>query len=122
MRAALRLFVAAKAGSMNRSYAVRSPVTVQRTKPSSCLRRWHTRQLSPLMAWPRVFALDLGTCFASLLDHEVGGMTLDHGFDARSFVAGYDDEACAVRCDAVVLPGGSSIVSRQASVAHSQWN
>jgi hypothetical protein len=57
------------------------------------------------MAWPWVFALYLGTCLASLLDDEVGGVTLDHSFDARPFVPGYDDEVCAVRCDAVVFRG-----------------
>ena len=55
------------------------------------------------MAWPWVVALNLGTCFASLLDDEVGGMTLDDSFDARLFVPRYDDEACEVRCDAVVF-------------------
>jgi hypothetical protein len=57
------------------------------------------------MAWPWVFALNLGTCFAGLLDDEVGGVTLDYSFDARLFVPWYDDEACAVRCDAVVFRG-----------------
>lgn len=57
------------------------------------------------MAWPWVFALDLGTCLAGLLDDEVGSVTLDHSFDARLFVSGYDDEACAVRCDPVVFRG-----------------
>jgi len=57
------------------------------------------------MAWPWVFALNLGTCFASLLNDEVGGVTLDDSFDARLLVPGYDDEACAVRCDAVVFRG-----------------
>jgi hypothetical protein len=33
------------------------------------------------MAWPWVFALYLGTCLASLLDDEVGGVTLDHSFE-----------------------------------------
>ena len=55
------------------------------------------------MAWPWVFALNLGTCFASLLNDEVGGVTLDDSFDARLFMPRYDHEACAVRCDAVVM-------------------
>ena len=55
------------------------------------------------MAWPWVFALDLGTCIAGLLDDEVGSVTLDHNLDARLFVSGYDDEACAVRRDPVIL-------------------
>lgn len=57
------------------------------------------------MARPWVFALNLGARLASLLDNEVGGMPLDDSFDARLFVPGYDDEACAVRCDAVVFRG-----------------
>jgi hypothetical protein len=57
------------------------------------------------MAWPRVLALNLGTCFASLLDDEVGGVTLDDCFDVCLFVPRYDDEACEVRCDAVVFSG-----------------
>jgi hypothetical protein len=57
------------------------------------------------MAWAWVFALNLGTCFAGLLDDEVGGVTLDDSLDARPFVPGYDDEACAVRCDAIVFSG-----------------
>jgi hypothetical protein len=57
------------------------------------------------MAWPWVFALDLGTCLADLLDDEVAGVTFDDSFDARLFVPGYDDEVCAVRCDAVVFRG-----------------
>lgn len=39
------------------------------------------------MAWSWVFALDLGTCLAGLLDDKVGGVTLDHSFDAGLFVA-----------------------------------
>ena len=50
-----------------------------------------------------MFALDLGTRLASLLDDEVAGVTLDHSFDARLFVPGHDDEARPVRCDAVVF-------------------
>jgi hypothetical protein len=57
------------------------------------------------MAWPGVFAFDLGPCLASLLDNEVAGVTLDDRFDARLFVPGYDDEARPVRCDAVVFSG-----------------
>jgi hypothetical protein len=55
------------------------------------------------MASSRVLAFYLGTCLAGLLDDEVAGVTLDDGFDARLFVAGYDDEACAVRRDPVVF-------------------
>ena len=50
-------------------------------------------------------ALNLSTGFASLLDDDVGGVSLDDSFDARLFVARYDDEARAVRCDAVVFSG-----------------
>jgi hypothetical protein len=57
------------------------------------------------MAWPWVFALNFGACLAGLLDDEVGGVSLDDSFDARLFVSGYDDEACGVRCDAVVFRG-----------------
>jgi len=57
------------------------------------------------MAWPWVLALNLGTCFASLLDDEVAGVPLDDRLDARLFVSRYDDEACAVGCDAVVFRG-----------------
>jgi hypothetical protein len=57
------------------------------------------------MAWPWVFALNLGTRFASLFDDEVGGVTFDDSFDARLFVPAYDDEACAMRRDAVVFSG-----------------
>lgn len=57
------------------------------------------------MAWPRVFAFNLGTCLAGLLDDEVAGVPLDDVFDARLFVSGYDDEACAVRRDPVVFRG-----------------
>ena len=57
------------------------------------------------MAWPWVFALDLGTCLALLLDDKVCGVTLDDTFDARLLVPGHDDEVCAVRCDAVIFRG-----------------
>ena len=57
------------------------------------------------MACTWVFAFNLSSCFASLLDNEVRGMALDHIFDPRLFVPRYDDEACAVRCDAVVFSG-----------------
>jgi hypothetical protein len=57
------------------------------------------------MAWPWVFVLNLGTCLACLLDDEVGRVTLRDGFDGWLFVPWHDDEACAVRCDAVVFGG-----------------
>ena len=57
------------------------------------------------MAWPGVFALNLGPCLASLLDDEVAGVTLDDSFDARLFVPRHDDEKCEVRRDAIVFSG-----------------
>ena len=57
------------------------------------------------MACTWVFAFNLSTCFAGLLDNEVAGMALDHIFDARLFVPRYDDKTCVVRCDAVVFSG-----------------
>lgn len=56
-----------------------------------------------MMAWPWVVALDLGACLARLFDDQVGGMGLDHSFDACLFVPRYDNEARAVGCDAVVF-------------------
>jgi len=50
-----------------------------------------------------MFPLNLGTCFTLFFDDEVSGMTLDDSLHERVLVTGYDDEACEIRCDAVVL-------------------
>lgn len=55
------------------------------------------------MAGPRVFVLYFGASFSDLLNHEVRGMSLDHGFDARLFVAGDQHEARGIRRDPVIL-------------------
>lgn len=52
-----------------------------------------------------MFALNLRTRFASLLDNQVGRVTLDNSFDARLLVPRYDEETCEVRCDAIVISG-----------------
>jgi hypothetical protein len=72
------------------------------------------------MAWPWVFALNLGTRLTGLFDDEVGGVTLDHGFNARFLVPWKYDEASEVRRDPSYSVGVSSIFSTQSSSAHSQ--